>query len=99
MSSTTDQALSPAAEIAELIRRSRAAQNAIEHYTQEQVDDLIRAMVWSVAPCFNNVRRDFFNQRDIGVQAFDNESINRLKIFTNGFEYRLEHAGRAFSRV
>ena len=49
MSSTTDQALSPAAEIAELIRRSRAAQNAIEHYTQEQVDDLIRAMVWSVA--------------------------------------------------
>ena len=50
MSSTTDQALSPAAaEIAELIRRSRAAQHAIEHYTQEQVDDLIRAMVWSVA--------------------------------------------------
>lgn len=49
MSSTTDQALSPAAEIAELIRRSRAAQQAIEHYTQEQVDDLIRAMVWSVA--------------------------------------------------
>ena len=26
-----------------------AAQQQIEHYTQEQVDDLIRAMVWAVA--------------------------------------------------
>ena len=47
--STSDQASTPAEEIAELIRRSRAAQQAIEHYSQEQVDDLIRAMVWSVA--------------------------------------------------
>ena len=38
-----------AAEIAELVRRSRAAQAQIENYTQEQVDELIRAMVWSVA--------------------------------------------------
>ena len=35
--------------IADLIARSRAAQKQIEHYSQEQVDALIRAMVWSVA--------------------------------------------------
>jgi sulfoacetaldehyde dehydrogenase len=38
-----------AAEIAELIARSRAAQAEIEHYSQEQVDRLIRGMVWAVA--------------------------------------------------
>lgn len=38
-----------AQEIAELIARARSAQEQIEHYTQEQVNDLIRAMVWSVA--------------------------------------------------
>ena len=37
------------AEIRGLIERSRAAQSEIENYTQEQVDQLIRAMVWSVA--------------------------------------------------
>jgi len=36
-------------EIEELVTRSRAAQAQIEHYTQEQVDELIRAMVWVVA--------------------------------------------------
>ncbi len=40
---------SDAAEIAELVARSRAAQQQIENYTQEQVDALIRAMVWAVA--------------------------------------------------
>ncbi len=38
-----------AAEIAALIARSRAAQAQIANYTQEQVDELIRAMVWAVA--------------------------------------------------
>ncbi len=38
-----------AAEVAELVARSRAAQAQIENYTQEQVDRLIRAMVWAVA--------------------------------------------------
>jgi len=38
-----------AKEVAELIARSRAAQAQIEHYTQEQVDRLIRGMVWAVA--------------------------------------------------
>jgi sulfoacetaldehyde dehydrogenase len=38
-----------AAEIALLIDRSRTAQAQIENYSQEQVNALIRAMVWSVA--------------------------------------------------
>jgi len=37
------------AEISALMERSRAAQEQIENYTQEQVDELIRAMVWAVA--------------------------------------------------
>ena len=44
-----DAAAEAAVEIAGLVARSRAAQAQIEHYTQEQVDALIRAMVWSVA--------------------------------------------------
>ncbi len=44
-----DEAAEAAAEIAALVERSRAAQRQIEHYSQEQVDALIRAMVWSVA--------------------------------------------------
>src|ERR1700712_157483 len=38
-----------AKEVAELIARSRKAQQQIAHYTQEQVDRLIRGMVWAVA--------------------------------------------------
>ena len=44
-----DRALSPKEEIASLVARSRKAQAQIENYTQEQVDRLIRAMVWAVA--------------------------------------------------
>lgn len=43
------QDLTPAEVIRGLVERSRAAQAQIENYTQEQVDELIRAMVWSVA--------------------------------------------------
>jgi len=43
------EAAEAAAEISALVERSRAAQRQIEDYSQEQVDDLIRAMVWSVA--------------------------------------------------
>jgi len=39
----------PAVEIAALIERSRKAQAAIADYTQEQVDELITAMVYAVA--------------------------------------------------
>ena len=45
----SEEAQAAAAEIAALIERSRAAQRQIENYSQEQVDALIRAMVWSVA--------------------------------------------------
>lgn len=38
-----------AKEVAELVARSRKAQAQIENYTQEQVDRLIRGMVWAVA--------------------------------------------------
>lgn len=38
-----------AREVAGLIERSRAAQSQIADYTQEQVDELITTMVWSVA--------------------------------------------------
>jgi sulfoacetaldehyde dehydrogenase len=40
---------SDASEIAALVARSRAAQSQIENYTQDQVNALIRAMVWAVA--------------------------------------------------
>lgn len=38
-----------AVQMRELIARSRAAQAQIEHYSQQQVDELITAMVWAVA--------------------------------------------------
>jgi len=43
-----DVALMEAAAVADLVERSRAAQEQITSYTQEQVDDLITALVWSV---------------------------------------------------
>lgn len=43
------EATNEALEMEALIARSRRAQAQIEHYTQEQVDELITAMVWSVA--------------------------------------------------
>ena len=39
----------PQQEMAAMIERSRKAQEQIAHYTQEQVDELIRAMVYAVA--------------------------------------------------
>ena len=41
--------ITPEEEVQQLVERSRAAQQQIEHYSQAQVDELIRAMVWSVA--------------------------------------------------
>lgn len=50
MLDTTTNPQDPIAEeVAELVARSRAAQQQIENYTQEQVNELIRAMVWAVA--------------------------------------------------
>lgn len=45
----TSQAEEAKAQIAELVARSRKAQEAIANYTQEQVDELITAMVYAVA--------------------------------------------------
>lgn len=46
---TVTEANSPQETIAQLVARSRAAQAEIEGYSQEQVDELIRGMVWAVA--------------------------------------------------
>jgi len=46
---TIDPQTDPKGFIASLVERSRTAQKQIEHYTQEQVDSLIKAMVWAVA--------------------------------------------------
>lgn len=46
---TIKPASAEATEIAALVARSRAAQAQIADYTQAQVDELIRAMVWAVA--------------------------------------------------
>lgn len=35
-------------DVDDLIRRARLAQRAIEHYSQEQVDELVTAIAWSV---------------------------------------------------
>ena len=48
MSTTTGElATEVEREVEALIGRSRRAQAEIEHYTQDQVNDLMRAMVWS----------------------------------------------------
>ena len=49
MSAQPDTVDNPAEAIAAIIQRARVAQAQIENYTQEQVDALIRAMVWSCA--------------------------------------------------
>jgi len=35
-------------EVAAVVSRARAAASGIEHYTQEQVDELVTAMAWAV---------------------------------------------------
>ena len=47
-STSSDAAAATHAEIAALVQRARAAQEAIAHYTQEQVDALVLAVGWSV---------------------------------------------------
>mmetsp|Transcript_8498 Transcript_8498/g.16879 ORF Transcript_8498/g.16879 Transcript_8498/m.16879 type:complete len:573 (+) Transcript_8498:593-2311(+) len=45
----TETPMTPEEEMAELISRARAAQHILEQYSQEQVDQLIRGMVWAVS--------------------------------------------------
>ena len=44
-----EQLIAVREEVAAMMARARAAQQQIENYTQEQVDELISAMVWAVA--------------------------------------------------
>lgn len=70
---------SPAAEeIAALVARSRAAQAQIAHYSQEQVDDLITAMVWSV--CEENTAK-MIAQHTVDETRLGNYDGKFLKIF------------------
>lgn len=45
---TTVARIEPHIEVADLVARARAAQEAIAHYSQEQVDALVLAVGWSV---------------------------------------------------
>jgi sulfoacetaldehyde dehydrogenase len=74
----SDEAAAAAAEIARLVERSRAAQRQIENYSQEQVDELIRAMVWSVArpEVAEKIARFTFEETQLG-----NYEGKYLKIF------------------
>jgi len=49
MDTTNEELAAAREEIEAMMVRARAAQQQIEHYTQEQVDELITAMVWAVA--------------------------------------------------
>ena len=70
---------SPAAEeIADLVKRSRAAQAQIAHYSQEQVDDLITAMVWSVC---NESTAKHIAQHTVDETRLGNYDGKFLKIF------------------
>lgn len=67
-----------AKEIAELIARSRAAQAQIENYTQEQVDRLIRGMVWAVA---KEATAEKIAQHTVDETQLGNYDGKYLKIF------------------
>lgn len=64
--------------VKELVARSRVAQAQIENYTQEQVDELIRAMVWVVAEpvMAEHIARSAIEETQLG-----NYESKYLKIF------------------
>ena len=67
-----------AQEVAVLIARSRAAQAQIENYTQEQVDRLIRGMVWAVA---QEATAEKIAQHTVDESQLGNYDGKYLKIF------------------
>jgi sulfoacetaldehyde dehydrogenase len=67
-----------AKEIAVLIARSRAAQEQIADYTQEQVDRLIRGMVWAVA---KEATAEKIAQQTVDETQLGNYDGKYLKIF------------------
>ena len=67
-----------AREVAALVARARAAQARIEHYTQEQVDRLIRGMVWAVA---EEGRAEAIARHTVEETRLGNYDGKYLKIF------------------
>ncbi len=67
-----------AREVAALVARSRAAQAQIENYTQEQVDRLIRGMVWAVA---KESTAEMIAQQTVDETQLGNYDGKFLKIF------------------
>ncbi len=67
-----------AQEIAALVARSRVAQAQIENYTQEQVDRLIRGMVWAVA---KEATAEKIAQHTVDETQLGNYDGKYLKIF------------------
>jgi sulfoacetaldehyde dehydrogenase len=65
-------------EVAALVARSRAAQAQIEHYTQEQVDRLIRGMVYAVA---KESTAEMIAQHTVDETQLGNYDGKYLKIF------------------
>ncbi|MCB2076695.1 MAG: aldehyde dehydrogenase family protein [Novosphingobium sp.] len=69
---------SVADEVAQLIARSRAAQQQIENATQEQVDRWIRGMVWAVA---KEETAEMIAQHTVDETQLGNYDGKYLKIF------------------
>jgi len=67
-----------AREVAGLVARSRAAQAQIADYTQEQVDRLIRGMVWAVA---KQSTAEMIAQQTVDETQLGNYDGKFLKIF------------------
>jgi len=78
MSTLPGATQSAADEIAALVARSRVAQAQIADYSQEQVDDLITAMVWSV--CEESVAQKIA-QQTVDETRLGNYDGKFLKIF------------------
>ena len=79
MAITPTIAPSPEAiEVAALVARSRAAAAEIEHYTQDQVDRLIRGMVWAIA---KESTAEMIAQHTVDETQLGNYDGKYLKIF------------------
>ena len=71
----SDATADPRVEIAAIVERARAAQQAIENYTQEQVDALVLAVGWSVV---NN--REALARLAVDEGGFGNYESKVMKI-------------------
>ncbi len=79
MAADTQIADTPEAqEVAALVARSRIAQAVIADYSQEQVDRLIRGMVWAVA---NQATAEMIAQHTVDETQLGNYDGKYLKIF------------------